>query len=132
MGWYICEHTTRNAYLAELTANEENETRVRTLLMSTCLVDGENEYVELNKDRAQWAAQVVDGFSSDPAGHGSLIASPFTVQEEDVIDLLSDMMHLCRVNGMDFDILLGTSRLHFDEEVRDESLETTKDGEDHA
>jgi hypothetical protein len=39
-------------------------------------------------------------------------------EEEGVIDLLSDLMHLCRVEGFDFQRLLGTAGMHCEAETQ--------------
>ena len=38
-------------------------------------------------------------------------------EPSNLIDLLTDAMHWCRMNGHDFAALLGTASMHFDHET---------------
>lgn len=65
-----------------------------------------------NRERAIAARKALDVFSADMG-----------LEEDDVetavVDLLADLMHLCHINKLEFDLLLARGRQHFDFE-RDE------------
>ena len=67
----------------------------------------EEESILSNEDRANYAHKVL---SISPYDEGS--------EEEGIIDLLTNLMHLCRRDGYDFDKLLGSARRHFHVECK--------------
>lgn len=61
-----------------------------------------------NVRRAERAASALEEYDLETEGECA------------VIDLLTDLRHLCRFNRYDFDRLLSTSENHFNEEVEEE------------
>jgi hypothetical protein len=69
-----------------------------------------------NIDRAGWALDALTVF-----GLKTFHRHLYDEAAETVIgDLLGDLMHLCRMNGLDFDALIESGRLHFDAETAGE------------
>lgn len=68
-----------------------------------------------NLDRAGWAMAAVDTFA-EKAG----LDSAGEELETKVGDLLANLMHLCRINKVDFEQALHTGRMHFEAEVAEE------------
>jgi len=70
--------------------------------------------------RRQWAAEAL-------AAHNRLqeggVSSTVTGLDEDIIDLVTDLLHLADREGIDVDILLRCARMHRDAE-RNEQEET--------
>lgn len=67
-----------------------------------------------NVNRAAWTLNALDVFAHETFGQ---------LEHEDaetvLSDFLCDFMHLCRVNGLDFDELVDRGRGHFDREKHD-------------
>lgn len=65
-----------------------------------------------NKRRASQANRIVEYYAD---AYGELGPGK-DLQEQNISDLLSDMMHLCRSKGMDFDGLTARALMHFNAE----------------
>lgn len=68
-----------------------------------------------NDDRAGWAMAAVDVFAEKTG-----LNSAGEALETKVGDLLANLMHLCRINKVDFESVLQTGRMHFEAEVAEE------------
>lgn len=64
-----------------------------------------------NNQRASWAKEAI------LAHVGSRGDTPDTEEVTGVVDLLSDLMHLCDEAGLDFDKALETARCHYEAET---------------
>lgn len=85
-----------------------------------------------NEDRAEWARAGVWAFGEETnqiRKDGSMNDELETITQ----DLLSDIMHLCDVEGFDFDDVLRRARGNYDEERAEAGMcsecETTEDVE---
>lgn len=63
-----------------------------------------------NIDRAKLALAAVETFE----------AATGSAREDSIIDLLDDLMHLCKAAGLDFYDQLRIARNHFEEELKKE------------
>lgn len=66
-----------------------------------------------NRDRANWALAALETFR-----HGVHMKGEDT--ETVLGDLLADLMHLCRLDGHDFDAALRAAQEHFAAEIVEE------------
>jgi hypothetical protein len=77
-----------------------------------------DDMLPTNEERAEKAYKAVFGFSyetpPDPEGYDSL--------NEDIIDLLTALMHLCARKKLDFTWLFETSERHFQVESKAEII----------
>ncbi len=64
----------------------------------------------MNIERVQWADAAVDKFAAETGMQSDDL-------ETRVCDLVSDLMHLCKFNGLDFEAILPRSRECFNEEL---------------
>lgn len=64
-----------------------------------------------NETRAHWAASALDGYRS-AKGEQTAEFTP----EESVIDMLTDLRHYCKQQGLDFEHLSNMSFSHYCEE----------------
>lgn len=67
-----------------------------------------------NEDRANWARAALEVFSQK-TGLDMAVELDCSIG-----DLLANMMHLCKQEGLDFDALLETGRMHFEAETDEE------------
>jgi hypothetical protein len=70
-----------------------------------------------NEERATEARKVLEAFAKSS---GQRIEDE---RDHVVCDLLADMMHYCREEGVCFEKLVERARMHFEEEVDEEDLE---------
>jgi len=72
------------------------------------------EHVPTNEERAEKAYKAVFGFlydtPPDPEGYDDL--------RDDIVDLLTDLMHLCDREKLEFMWLLETAESHYEVETR--------------
>lgn len=66
-----------------------------------------------NRDRAEWARTGLSAFLAEVGSNGDDRES-FGI---DVGDFLADLMHLCDLEGVDFDAALENGRWHYEYEV---------------
>ena len=73
-----------------------------------------DDMLPTSEERAEKAYRAVFGFSyetpPDPEGYDSL--------DDDIIDLLTDLMHLCDRDKLDFNGLFETAEWHFQVETK--------------
>ena len=62
-----------------------------------------------NNDRAEYARSAVENHCKQADGEPECL-------EESVIDLLANLMHLCKKDGVDFGDCLLSAQIHFDAE----------------
>lgn len=79
-----------------------------------------------NSDRADWAIAALEAFAEQTGQDksGDLANEPATV----VGDLLTDLMHYCGQNGLDFTKILKDAKRTYEEEL----AEDDDDGEEEA
>ena len=71
-----------------------------------------------NDDRANWAKDALKNFTDSVGGD-----EPQT----DLGDLLRDLMHLAKRDGLNFETALGIATMHFEAEVQEEYESTSND-----
>lgn len=72
------------------------------------------------ENRRQWANKALAAYNrSREGGDGDTV----TALDEDMIDLVTDLLHLADREGIDIDMLLRSARMHRDAE-RNEQEET--------
>jgi len=54
-------------------------------------------------------------------GHVLTWCKDWSIEQEGLVDLLTDAMHWCRINGHDFDRLLETATKHYQTETIEET-----------
>jgi hypothetical protein len=62
---------------------------------------------EMNDDRAEWAAAALRHFQCTTG----------TDYDDAIVDLLSDLMHWCDRNELDFEASMSIARMHYEAET---------------
>ncbi|MFE6165817.1 hypothetical protein ACFQ7F_43735 [Streptomyces sp. NPDC056486] len=80
---------------------------------------------ETNRTRASWAVSALEAFGGETGQ--DYTDGTLNVDEEDLMeicgDLLANLFHLCRINGVDPEEITRRGHLHFEEEVAEEEIE---------
>ncbi|UFQ16447.1 MULTISPECIES: hypothetical protein [Streptomyces] len=90
-----------------------------------------------NQARAQWAMTALKAFGQETGQKGEEYFSDTLTMEEWALrevagDLLANLFHLARLNGMDPRIILAAGAMHFTEEVEEEWAELEQGAIDAA
>lgn len=68
---------------------------------------------EMNSNRAEWAENALRSFEQE------VMAGANEDDETILSDLLANFMHFCQREGLEFNKLLATAYMHFEEEAED-------------
>ncbi|MEV0445708.1 hypothetical protein AB0I84_17670 [Streptomyces spectabilis] len=92
---------------------------------------------EANKARAHWALNALEAFGQETGQKGDEYFTGTLTMTEDALrevagDLLANIFHLARLNGVDPALLVASGAMHFTEEVEEEWAELEQDAIDGA
>ncbi|WP_345253384.1 hypothetical protein [Streptomyces hundungensis] len=83
----------------------------------------DNGAAETNKTRAYWALSALEAFGEHTGQReyfdGTLTISPEAIREV-AGDLVANIFHLARLNGLAPESIISSAEMHFEEETREE------------
>ncbi|MEV6551720.1 hypothetical protein AB0M57_23820 [Streptomyces sp. NPDC051597] len=84
----------------------------------------------MNMTRASWALAALEAFG-DQTGQREYFTGTLTVAPEIIHevagDLVANIFHLARMNGLDPESIIAAAEMHFEEEMREEVEEAIED-----